>query len=236
MRDFTHRWGSFCTVTAATAAMVVLIGFVQTPGEQVLDQPVVVDGPPIAFRPRLVEGDIAPNFSLKAAEGERQVELAQFRGKKPVALVFGSLTCPVFRGHSANLQELYQKYRENVEFLVIYVREAHPVSHAGIHEPYTRENLAEGIDLWQPTNEGLRAQAARQMCKRLSLDMPALVDNMDDTTNRDYTAYPIRLYLVGRDGRIAYRGGRGPTDFAPEELEAAIRQQLGQLVSPPFIS
>ncbi len=37
-------------------------------------------------------GDIAPDFKLKTKDGDREVQLASFRGKKPVVLVFGSYT------------------------------------------------------------------------------------------------------------------------------------------------
>lgn len=37
-------------------------------------------------------GSVAPNFTLKTLDGKREVELASFRGKKPVVLVFGSYT------------------------------------------------------------------------------------------------------------------------------------------------
>ena len=37
-------------------------------------------------------GDLAPDFTLKDASGTRSVTLSDFRGKKPVALVFGSFT------------------------------------------------------------------------------------------------------------------------------------------------
>ena len=37
-------------------------------------------------------GDTAPDFKLKNKEGDREVQLASFRGKKPVVLVFGSYT------------------------------------------------------------------------------------------------------------------------------------------------
>jgi peroxiredoxin len=46
-------------------------------------------------RPRqgnLNVGDPAPNFKLKSPDGKREVELASFKGKKPVVLVFGSYT------------------------------------------------------------------------------------------------------------------------------------------------
>ena len=44
--------------------------------------------------------------------------------------------------------------------------------------------------------------------------------------NKTYGAHPDRLYLVGRDGKIAYTGGRGPTGFRPDELEEAITAEL----------
>ena len=37
-------------------------------------------------------GDIAPDFELKDVNGEKQVRLSDFRGRKPVALIFGSFT------------------------------------------------------------------------------------------------------------------------------------------------
>lgn len=37
-------------------------------------------------------GDEAPDFELRDASGEQTVRLSEFRGKRPVALVFGSFT------------------------------------------------------------------------------------------------------------------------------------------------
>ena len=37
-------------------------------------------------------GDMAPDFTLYDVEGQNSVTLSNFRGKKPVALVFGSFT------------------------------------------------------------------------------------------------------------------------------------------------
>ena len=58
----------------------------------------------IAFRKRLMPaqkqldtyapraGELAPDFTLFDVEGRNAVTLSNFRGKKPVALVFGSFT------------------------------------------------------------------------------------------------------------------------------------------------
>ncbi len=37
-------------------------------------------------------GDIAPDFTLYDVNGENRVSLSDFRGRKPVALIFGSYT------------------------------------------------------------------------------------------------------------------------------------------------
>ena len=37
-------------------------------------------------------GDFAPDFELKDSKGQHSIRLSDFRGKKPVVLVFGSFT------------------------------------------------------------------------------------------------------------------------------------------------
>ena len=37
-------------------------------------------------------GDLAPDFELNVRGGEQKVRLSSFRGRRPVALVFGSYT------------------------------------------------------------------------------------------------------------------------------------------------
>lgn len=38
------------------------------------------------------EGDLAPDFELFDVAGEHRARLSDFRGQKPVALIFGSFT------------------------------------------------------------------------------------------------------------------------------------------------
>ena len=62
---------------------------------------------------------------------------------------------------------------------------------------------------------------------KLALEMPALVDEMDDSVAKAYGAMPERLYLIAKDGKVAYKGGIGPMFFKPLEWEAAIETYLG---------
>jgi hypothetical protein len=61
---------------------------------------------------------------------------------------------------------------------------------------------------------------------RLDLSIPTLIDDMENSTDQKYYALPDRLYLVGRDGRIAYRGAPGPWGFVAAELGKAIQAYL----------
>jgi hypothetical protein len=58
--------------------------------------------------------------------------------------------------------------------------------------------------------------------------MPMVVDGVDNAVASAYGGWPDRLYLVGRDGRIAFQGGEGPFGFKPDELERAIERELRQ--------
>lgn len=108
-----------------------------------------------------------------------------------------------------------------MQFLVVYIREAHaldgPSPLGGGGMPIVEDPLT--------TYE--RRQVARVCMSRLALEeLPAVVDEIDDGVADAYAAHPDRLYLVGRDGRVAYRGGPGPFGFDPDELEAAIAREL----------
>ena len=88
-------------------------------------------------------------------------------------------------------------------------------------------NERDGIFFAQPTSRGERAEVARVCSLKLELSIPTLVDDMDNSTDLKYYALPDRLYLIGRDGRVAYRGGPGPFGFVAAELEEAIEKYLG---------
>ncbi len=88
------------------------------------------------------------------------------------------------------------------------------------------ENLEDEVLVRQPTSFGERVEVGQTCMLKMALEMPALVDEMDDAVAAAYAAMPERLYLVGRDGRIAYQGGMGPMFFRPAEWEEAIAAHL----------
>ena len=49
-----------------------------------------------------------------------------------------------------------------------------------------------------------------------------LVDTIDDTVGARYSGMPGRLYVIDRDGKVAFKSGRGPYLFKPAELEQSL--------------
>lgn len=115
------------------------------------------------------------------------------------------------------MADLHKQYGDRVQFLAVYVREAHPTD--GWREP---ANDRLGISVAQPrTHEERRAVATR--CNSvLAMDFPLLVDELGDAVGHAYSGMPDRLYLIDSQGRVAFKSGRGPFGFRPQELEQAL--------------
>ena len=118
---------------------------------------------------------------------------------------------------------MWTEFGTDVQFYIVYIREAHALDS---HSPLG----GNGMPIVEDPITALERKSVAQICMtKLDLEpMPALVDHMDDRVNQDYGAWPDRLYLVGKDGKIAYHGGPGPFNFSPHELEEAIRKELGK--------
>jgi hypothetical protein len=57
--------------------------------------------------------------------------------------------------------------------------------------------------------------------------MPVLVDRIDDRVDGLYAGWPERMFVVGRDGKIAYSGRQGPWGFKPEEVADWLKTNVG---------
>jgi len=108
-----------------------------------------------------------------------------------------------------------------VSFLTVYVREAHPEEGWIISE-----NRRSGLAVHEPTTDEERRAVASTCAVNLHMQMPMVIDNIDNAVASAYGGWPDRLYLIGSDGRIAYQGGEGPFGFKPELLGRAIQREL----------
>jgi hypothetical protein len=112
---------------------------------------------------------------------------------------------------------LAEKWGDRVEFVVVYIREAHPEEGWVVNM-----NRDEGIIVNDPTNNDERVEVAASCALNLKIRMPVIVDDVDDNIAAAYGALPDRLYLIGKGGHIVFQGEEGPWGFDPSALDAAI--------------
>jgi hypothetical protein len=79
-----------------------------------------------------------------------------------------------------------------------------------------------GVKVKQPTTAKERTAAARTCCDALGITMPMVVDDMSDRVGHLYSGMPDRLYVLDADGRVVYKGGRGPFGFKVGEMEQSL--------------
>ncbi len=125
------------------------------------------------------------------------------------------------RYQAVRLNEIYPTYRDRVQFLCVYIQEAHPDD--GWQVPMNRD---EGVIFEQPKTEEERVKAAGACALNLSLAMPMALDDMGNTVDTAYAALPERLYLINPEGRIVHRSGPGPWGFDIDAWESAIRGEI----------
>lgn len=86
------------------------------------------------------------------------------------------------------LKRLYEEFGDRIDFLTVYVREAHP----GDRYPQTHD-LARKI------------QHAREYRDRDAIPWPVAVDDVEGTLHRALDGKPNAAYVMASDGQIAQR-------------------------------
>jgi hypothetical protein len=105
---------------------------------------------------------------------------------------------------------------------VVYITEAHP---SDVWQ--MPSNIKDKVVFASPRDEEERAFVAGSCVRKLGIEIPAVLDEFGNSTESAYTAWPDRLYLIDRQGRVAYKSKPGPFGFHPDELRAA----LGKIVT-----
>jgi hypothetical protein len=113
---------------------------------------------------------------------------------------------------------LYVSYRDKVEFLLVYISEAHP------------ELLTGGKDgiKGMPKDMGQRAILATKCVSELKLSLPIVLDSMGGVAEEAYKGQPDRICIVDLDGKVAYYSKRGPRGFKPDEASEELKKLLAK--------
>jgi hypothetical protein len=119
------------------------------------------------------------------------------------------------------LNEIVNQFNESVKFLCVYIQEAHPSDGWQVEA-----NLEQDVIHTSPTNMAEREALAEVCMLKLALDMPMVVDDMEDTIDSAYNALPERLYLLNADGKVVFKTVAGSHGFDPEAWAVAIAEHV----------
>jgi type I thyroxine 5'-deiodinase len=87
-----------------------------------------------------------------------------------------------------------------------------------------QSNIKDNVVFASPRNEDERAYVAGACVRKLGIKFPAVLDEFDNTTEKAYTGWPDRIYLIDANGRVAFKSKPGPFGFKPELLSNALAQ------------
>ena len=104
---------------------------------------------------------------------------------------------------------------------MVYIREAHASD--VWQDP---DNLEDHVVFASPRSFDDRRRMGEMCVVKLGIKFPAVIDTFDNQTERTYTGWPDRLYVIDRDGRVSYKSAPGPFGFRPEGVAQALAKLM----------
>jgi len=129
------------------------------------------------------------------------------------------------------IENLYKAYKDKVQFLLIYIREAHPSRTAPTGRP--KPNRFSRVGITQHKNIEERIIAATKCIQGLKLSLPMLIDDMAGAYQSKYGGFPAGTTVVDLDGKVLFTS-RGPWGSKPKDAEKAFKALAakGKLIAP----
>ncbi len=144
-------------------------------------------------------GDKAPDFKASNLDGE-EVQLSDFRGNW-VVLETGSITCPITDSKVHAMDELQNEF-DDVVFILLYTREAHPGEHYDAHDTFAE-----------------KLERAREFADDYDVDRMVLVDGVEGTAHQKYGGMPNSVHIINPEGTVVMRGDWNNVEKVREVLE-----------------
>lgn len=83
-------------------------------------------------------------------------------------------------------------------------------------------NIRDGVVFLSPRSEDERASIANACVRKLGINFPAVLDEFGNSTEKAYTAWPDRIYVIDSQGRVAYKSKPGPFGLHADELATVL--------------
>jgi len=95
---------------------------------------------------------------------------------------------------------LFESNKKTIDFKIVYIRDTHPV--LGFRAP-TNDRLGISEDR-EPKSLADREMWACEDRKKMKCTIPVIMDTFDDKTMKAYDAFPQRVYVIDKSGKIVY--------------------------------
>jgi hypothetical protein len=174
------------------------------------------------------EGELVNDFTLYKTNGDSVRLSDALSNGKPVLLIAGNYTCPVFRQRIPEINAVTSFYGSALQVYVVYVNEAHPIVDPS---PYsgmvwvTSQNNAEGVLFEQPDTYGERLNLIDSLLDNYSIVPEILVDGPCNEWWLNYGPAPNNCYLIDTTGIVHTK--QGWFNRAPENIWCEIDSLLG---------
>lgn len=90
-------------------------------------------------------------------------------------------------------------------------------------------NRKDGFVFTQPRSLDERRTLAKLLPERLKYRIAVALDPIEGPAEKAYAAWPERIYVIDKGGRIDYKAEPGPFGFKPDEAEASLKRLLGKV-------
>eukprot|EP00386_Alphamonas_edax_P013073 GDKI01040523.1.p2 GENE.GDKI01040523.1~~GDKI01040523.1.p2 ORF type:complete len:120 (-),score=30.03 GDKI01040523.1:27-386(-) len=111
---------------------------------------------------------------------------------------------------------MYSRLGGRANFLMVYVREAHACDVWPV---------GDGLGIKEPKTNAERCEVAARMLKETDMAWPTAVDTTANLFEEEFACWPYRFYVLGRDGRLLFKGMPDVNDCAYpiDKFQEAIR-------------
>ena len=160
------------------------------------------------FRGGPEASQLAPDFDLPTVNGGR-FRLRECIHQRPVLLEFACITDPLAAGARPVLKNLYDEFGDRMQFVSVYVREAHPGENYPHHTSYEQ-----------------KMRHARAWVSQDGIPWMVAVDSLEGTTHQAYGCTANPAYLIGRSGHVAFRAlCAGQEGVLRDKLKELLRRE-----------
>jgi len=177
-------------------------------------------------------GEKAFPFALPNAATGNDKTLSELHRDRPLVLIFGSGSCSTLGKNAAWMIDFHKRFGTQFQFAFVYIRESHP------EQGYRPDKYATQIPPLHDAEDLVgRIEAAKSYAAARDLPFPILVDQIHDETARNYSAWPVRLFVIDTDGTVLYAGGQAPWFFKPfrnYKHKAPVDPKLQSLPNTPM--